>query len=132
METTPSEQSVISRIKALESQRYTAMIEKDLDAMGALLHDDLVYVHSSGVADTKDSYLDGILEGRWDYHNVERRNSRFVLAGDTVLLFCTLGIAITMSGEYRTFESRALIVWQSVNGTDWQLIGVQAAAGAAS
>ena len=56
--------SVEQDILALEDRRCAAMTGADADALAAMLHDDLVYTHSSGVVDDKASYLGAIRSGR--------------------------------------------------------------------
>jgi hypothetical protein len=51
-------------ILALEEKRFAAMVSGDLGALDALLHQDLVYTHSSAVVDTKASYLEAIRTGK--------------------------------------------------------------------
>jgi hypothetical protein len=41
-----------------EDARYAAQASSDFDAMGRLYGDDLVYVHSSAVIDSKASYVE--------------------------------------------------------------------------
>jgi uncharacterized protein DUF4440 len=41
-----------------EDARYAAQTTSDFDAMGRLLSDDLVYVHSTAVVDSKASYIE--------------------------------------------------------------------------
>ncbi len=43
-------------ILELEQRRFKAMCDGDADALGALLHADLTYTHSSGAVDSKESY----------------------------------------------------------------------------
>ena len=52
-------------IRNLEDRRYKAMVGADKSALNELLADDLIYTHSNAVIDTKQSYIDGILGGRW-------------------------------------------------------------------
>ena len=40
-------------IIALDDKRFGAMIGRDFKALQAMVHDDLLYTHSSGVTDTK-------------------------------------------------------------------------------
>ena len=40
-------------ILALEDKRYAAMCDGDFAALEAMLHDELLYTHSSGLTDTK-------------------------------------------------------------------------------
>ena len=55
----------VSDIERLEDERYDAMLSKNVTALDRLLHEDLLYVHSSGVADSKGSYLAGLRDGVW-------------------------------------------------------------------
>ena len=43
-----------SEIAAAEQALYRAMIEQDFAALDAILSDDVVYIHSTAVAETKD------------------------------------------------------------------------------
>ena len=61
-----------SDIARLEDERYAAMLGKDAAALERLLHTDLVYMHSSGVADSKTSYIAGVRDRVWDYHRIGR------------------------------------------------------------
>jgi hypothetical protein len=47
--------SVADQIHALEDERYAAMIASDVEALGRLLSDRLVYSHSTGDHDSKAS-----------------------------------------------------------------------------
>ena len=44
-------------ILALEDKRYAAMCGGDFAALEAMLHDELLYTHSSGLTDTKATWL---------------------------------------------------------------------------
>jgi Domain of unknown function (DUF4440) len=44
-------------ILALEDERYAAMCDGDFAALEAMLHDELLYTHSSGLTDTKATWL---------------------------------------------------------------------------
>jgi|SRR6201987_4713585 hypothetical protein len=44
-------------ILALEDKRYAAMCDGDFAALEAMLHEELLYTHSSGLTDTKATWL---------------------------------------------------------------------------
>jgi hypothetical protein len=46
-----------NEILALEDKRYAAMCSGDFGALEAMLHDELLYTHSSGLTDTKATWL---------------------------------------------------------------------------
>ncbi|MEY2804188.1 MAG: hypothetical protein RL657_1524 [Pseudomonadota bacterium] len=116
--------SILNHIAERDRARIAALLAKDTTALNDLLDDELVYVHSTGVADTKTSYLEGLVTGVWDYHKLEIRNPHFVIHNATVLVFCRMAIDITVRGQFRSFESNALLVWvERPNG--WKLAAVQ-------
>ena len=115
---------IIQAIHQRDAARVAALLAKDTTVLDDLLDDELVYVHSTGVADTKVSYLEGLMTGVWDYHKLSLRDHRYVVHTGTVLVFCRMAIEITVRGTFKSFESNALLVWiQRPSG--WKLAAVQ-------
>ena len=56
----------ISTIETMEDCRYAAMLDKEVKTLRFILHDQVTYVHSRGVTDTKASYIAGLETGVWD------------------------------------------------------------------
>lgn len=122
------ENQAIEQIKQqLEDARYAAMLGKDIPVLDRLLDDKLIYMHSTGVADTKSSYIEGLRTGVWDYHEVGRTERRYQADGDIVLVFGKPAIRMTTRGVHKAFESRSLAVWvRKADG--WRLLAVQSGA----
>jgi ketosteroid isomerase-like protein len=117
----------IDEVRQLEDARYAAMLGKDIPVLERLLDDKLVYMHSTGVADTKSSYIEGLRTGVWDYRGIDRTELRYQTDGDIVLVFGKLAIRMITRGVHKAFESRALAVW--VRKPDgWHLLAVQSGA----
>ena len=117
----------IERIQQFEDARYAAMVNKDIETLDRLLDDKLIYMHSTGLADTKASYIDGLRTGVWDYQGVERAEQRIQVDGDIVLVFCKMSIWLITRGVFKAFDSRVLAVW--VRKPDgWRLLAVQSGA----
>ena len=55
---------ILDLIAERDRARIAALLAKDTTALDDLLDDELVYVHSTGVADTKTSYLEGLVTGK--------------------------------------------------------------------
>ena len=53
-----------SEILGLEDKRWAAQTGKDWKTLDALLHDQLLYTHSSGVTDTKAVWMEAMKSGR--------------------------------------------------------------------
>jgi ketosteroid isomerase-like protein len=54
-------------LKEAELNRFKVMVAKDVPGLQAVLHNDLVYFHSSGVQDNKESYIASIASGKSSY-----------------------------------------------------------------
>lgn len=121
------ENQAIEQVQQLEDARYAAMVSKDIPTLDRLLDDKLIYMHSTGVADTKSSYIEGLRAGVWDYQGIDRTELRYQVDGEIVLVFGKLAIRMITRGVFKAFESRALAVW--VRKPDgWHLLAVQSGA----
>ena len=112
-------------IRNLEDRRYKAMVEADKVALNDLLADDLIYTHSNAVIDTKQSYIDGILSGRWAYSAAERPVENIDMFGDTARV--TGHVRLTLrnaDGTTRQVNGRFLNLWVKRNDK-WQMAGWQ-------
>jgi ketosteroid isomerase-like protein len=114
-------------ITQLEDSRYAAMLGKDIGTLERLLDDKLIYMHSSGIVDTKASYIDGLTAGVWDYQQIDRTEVRTEISGDVALVFGTLSIRLTTRGVSKAFSTRALAVWQR-SEAGWRLLAVHSGA----
>jgi len=72
-----------NRLRAL----YAAMLAHDTAALGELLADDSVYVHSTGVVETKAEYLNGVRNGLYQYE--QARSTAQVIRADGNLAVVT-------------------------------------------
>jgi ketosteroid isomerase-like protein len=121
---TSSNTSILDEIAALEDARYTAMLKGDVATLERLLHPVLVYMHSSGVADSKASYISGLRDGVWNYQHIERADQKTVVQGNTALVFNRLLIRIKVRGVHKELDNRAVAVWVR-DSNEWRLLGLQ-------
>ena len=75
-----------NEILALEDKRYAAMCGGDFAALEAILHDELLYTYSSGLTDTKDTWLASLRSGKRKYKRAACSDRKVRLAGDTALV----------------------------------------------
>lgn len=112
-------------IRALEDRRYKAMVAADRAVLEELLADDLIYTHSNAVIDTKQSYIDGILGGKWAYAAAERPVENIDVFGDCARV--TGHVRLTLrnaDGTTRGVNGRFLNLWLKRDGK-WQLAAWQ-------
>jgi ketosteroid isomerase-like protein len=113
-----------AQIARFEDERYAAMLSGDVDVLARLMHRDMVYMHSSGFADTRQTYLDNLRDGVFKYRSVRRAEQRVTVNGNVALVFHQLYLDVEVRGVPKQMSNRALAVWSYEDGC-WQLLGVQ-------
>jgi ketosteroid isomerase-like protein len=86
-------------VRAAELALYRAMIAQDFAALRALLADDLVYIHSTAVTETKDGYLAGVADGLYDYATIESRDVATRVDGTIAVQTGTVAMSVSARGE---------------------------------
>lgn len=115
------------QVRKFEEQRYAAMLAADTATLDRLLDPQLTYTHSSGVVDTKQTYIAGVRDKVWAYKAIARENERVVLSGACALVFCRLRIDVHVRGTPKKVDSNALAVWVETGG-QLRLLAVHSAA----
>jgi uncharacterized protein (TIGR02246 family) len=113
-----------SQVQDLEERRYAAMVGPDLDALGELLSDDVIYTHSNASVDTKASYLDILRTGTLVYHSLDHTTEAVVTRPGVAIVSGTMSGAIRMNGAEKTLNSRVAAVWVAEDGR-WRLAAFQ-------
>jgi ketosteroid isomerase-like protein len=113
------------QISALEARRYQAMTDADIATLDELFSADLVYTHSDATADSKQSYLDRLATGFFDYGPMTHPEHSIVVRGDCALVFHDMRGEVLVNHEAkRVLNSRALAVWVREDG-NWTLLAFQ-------
>ncbi|AIO33665.1 nuclear transport factor 2 family protein [Burkholderia pseudomultivorans] len=73
---------VVDAIRALERDRFRAMVDGDGEALDALLSDKVFYVHTNGKRETKQQFIDAIAAGRRRYRQIEIQSQDVLPVGD--------------------------------------------------
>jgi len=119
-----SDQTVIAEIETLEAQRRNALVKKDFTSLANLLGEDLLYVHSSAVAEDKALYLKKLTEGLYDYSALKSLRRSHRVLGDVVLVDGDLEIHVRVSGADKVVNSRYLQAWARRAG-GWKMVSWQ-------
>jgi 3-hydroxyisobutyrate dehydrogenase-like beta-hydroxyacid dehydrogenase/ketosteroid isomerase-like protein len=113
-----------AQLDDLEDRRYAAMVDADLDALGELLSDDVLYAHSNASVDSKESYLKLIRTGALVYHELQHTTDDVITRPGLAILSGTMSGSIHMNGAAKTLNSRVAAVWVDEGGT-WRLAAFQ-------
>ncbi len=104
-------------VMALEDARVAALCEQDADTLDRLLSDSMVYVHSTGLLDTKQSFLDHVRHGPIQYKSFERSNVEAHAAGnETVIVRGVAAAGVEFDGKPIDLHFRYLAVWVQHGG----------------
>jgi hypothetical protein len=70
-----------SREEIMQAERalYRAQIAGDVAELAPMLDDDLVYIHSTGVAESKEQYLAGVAERLYEYGMIQSHGTRVIV-----------------------------------------------------
>jgi ketosteroid isomerase-like protein len=115
-----------SDIRAAEQTWAKAILAKDAAALKKLLGDQLIYAHSTGIVDTKTSYITKISSGKQLYEGVEHESMTVKMYGSTAVVHAHMHMrGVNQNGK---FDDKMLMlhVWVK-NGNDWQLVAHQTA-----
>jgi hypothetical protein len=105
----------------LDKKRMTAMAEKDVATLKAVLSDDLIYTHSSARMDTKASLIGNMEAGSTVYTSVVPSAVVAQDLGNAVVLTGVARISVMANGKSNSFGVRFTDVYANQGGT-WRMV----------
>ena len=108
-------------IMDLDKKRMTAMAQKDVATLKNVLCKGLVYTHSSGRQDTKQSLIDGMESGSTVYTSIVPSDVKAQDLGNAVVLTGVAAISVNSKGKPNSFRVRFTDVYENQNGT-WRMV----------
>ncbi len=94
-----------------EDARFKAQMSGDAAAMKKLFGDDLVYIHSSTVVDTKQSFIESITSGNVKYRSMSRGDAKVRTYGAVAIVSGSAKFEVTVKGENRTLDLLYHAIW---------------------
>jgi hypothetical protein len=85
-------------------QKFAAMVNQDTLLLKTLLHDSLVYIHSSGKADTKASLIATVTHGTTIYKQLDVFEARVRGTGKTVVVTAKLHYSAVSKSDTKTYD----------------------------
>ena len=111
----------VREILLLEKSLYRAMIDRDYRRLGELLSDDLVYMHSTAIAESKTEYLAAVAKGLYEYERIESTDVSVRIHGDTAVETGRVEMSVSAAGEPKTtIHLLFTLVWVKRAGR-WRL-----------
>jgi hypothetical protein len=104
-----------------EKQRFEAQMKKDYAMLDRVLADDLVYNHSNGNTDNKQSYIQSIRDGKSKYDSIESLEQKARVYGNTAIINGKILIKATNNGETINTTLKYTDVYVR-KGSQWQMV----------
>ena len=98
-------------VLSLEDNRFAAMVARDFAALEKMTHEDMLYTHSSGVTDTKASWLESMKSGRVKYKSASCTDRQVRLFGDVALIRGKAAIEVDIAGQPKSLRLLFLNAW---------------------
>jgi ketosteroid isomerase-like protein len=110
-----------NEVREMEALRCAALVKEDFATLASIIADDVVHIHSTGVVDDKNSYLEGV-SGRLKFLKVHRSNMAVKIFGDIAVATGTLDQTIQMRDIGKIIESSAVTtqVWARTSDGEWR------------
>ena len=124
--------STVTAAEALQAEdaRYAAQIANDFDALEALFADDLDYIHSSTVRDTKASFIGSLRSGKVVYRTMTRGETKVRVFGAIAIITGDAVFEVTSRGDDLTLKVLFHSVWvrrdAGLQFVSWQATRLQA------
>ncbi len=111
-------------LRDIDRVRRNAMISADTGILADLLSDELVWTHSSGKTDNKDSILEAIGSHAVSYESLSISDDTISRHGNLFIHSGRLDGQASRDGVVKELKSRFLSVWKKT-GNHWTLLAWQ-------
>lgn len=114
------------QIKALYRQYWAYMIEKNADGLRKMMTEDYELLHMTGVRQSAETFLKGLLDGTFNYYSAEHDSIEVRVAGNTaVMTGKSRVLASVYGGDKHFWRLRGDFTLRKETG-QWKLTGSKA------
>jgi uncharacterized protein (TIGR02246 family) len=111
-------------IEKLEQERLTAYVKSDVAALDRIFADDLVYIHSNGVPDTKAAVVQSFASGDLKISRFDAEEIKVRQIGDVMVAVGLVHVDLVNKGTAAKFDLRYTAIYVNQGG-QWRLVHVQ-------
>jgi len=115
-----------AEITIAEGELYRAMIAQNASLLRELLADDLIYIHSNGVSESKQGYFDGLAAGLYDYEAIETLHAQNWSHGEVVVRSGAVRMLVGERGRSKSNTTLLITALWRREADAWRLVLRQA------
>ena len=114
-------QARLPQILEAERALYRAQVAGSVDAIRPMLGANLVYIHSTGIAETRDQYLAGVADRLYEYGEIASHDSRTQVFDDVAIINGVVDMTVSAHGAAKMLIHLLFcLVWIREEGA-WRL-----------
>lgn len=114
------------QIKSLYRDYWRCMIDKNIEGLRDMMTDDYVLVHMTGVNQSAKMFLQGLLDGTFNYYSAEHDGIEVTVAGETATMTGKSRVsAAVYGGGKHTWRLQGDFTLKKENGR-WKFISSKA------
>jgi len=110
-------------VQTLEQERFKAYVEGDVPELNKIFADDLVYIHSNGVPDTKAAVVQSFASGDLKISRFDAEEIKVRRIGDVMVAVGLVHVDLVNKGTAATFDLRYTAIYVNQGG-QWRLAHV--------
>jgi hypothetical protein len=114
------------RVTETERALYRAQIAGRVEEIEPLLGADLVYIHSTGVAESKEEYLAGVSDRLYEYGTIESRDTHLHVFADVAIINGIVDMTVSAHGAAKQLIHLLFCLIWTRHGDAWLLAFRQA------
>lgn len=116
----------IETIKEIYRQYWICMIEKDTNGLRSIMSDDYHLMHMTGLEQSAEVFLQGLLDGTFNYYSAEHDEILVKVSGDSATMTGKSKVlAAVYGGGKNRWRLRGDFTLKKENGS-WKLTGSRA------
>lgn len=121
---TQAQSNLANEVLNMESRRFNAMTQADTNALRPMLADDLVYIHSNSLRESKSDHLLAIGSRKLVYEKLDRKEGQVRIFGKTAIVNGVVNAKGVLNGN--PFDIRLIYtaIYRLKHGL-WQLLNWQ-------
>ncbi|QSB53369.1 nuclear transport factor 2 family protein [Acinetobacter calcoaceticus] len=111
-------------IRDLENQRFQAILNKDYLTFRNLCHSSLHYMHSNGIADNLDSYIQKCETNFYQYQWIKHPIDKIEFFNNCAFVFGEMQAELLINSIPKQLDNKTLTIWIKEQ-TSWKFYAFQ-------
>ena len=99
-----AQSGAVAELEAADRARFDAQVKRDTAALRILLGDDLSYVHSNALVETKSHFIESVATGRIQYDEISPGKTTYRLYGATAVGNGKVRVRVQLNGQPVTVD----------------------------